>query len=61
MVHNLLENRLIEIQTELAKTLADLLSMDYLIRDLAQTDLAYHNNWLTRYPSANTLESIQNF
>ena len=34
--------------------------MDYLIRDLAQTDLAYHNNWLTRYPSANTLESIQN-
>ena len=54
------KNRLIEIQTELAKTLADLLSMDYLIRDLAQTDLAYHNNWLTRYPSANTLESIQN-
>ena len=54
------KSRLVEIQTELARTLADLLSMDYLIRDLAQTDLAYHNNWIGRYPEANTLESIQN-
>ncbi|HAB89792.1 MAG TPA: hypothetical protein DCF84_04590 [Bacteroidetes bacterium] len=54
------KSRLIEIQTELARTLADLLSMDYLIRDLAQTDLAYHNNWIARYPKAITLEAIQN-
>ena len=53
------KSRLIEIQTDLARTLADMLSMDYLIRDLAQTDLAYHDNWLNRYPGANTLESIQ--
>ena len=53
------KSRLIEIQTELARTLADILSTDYLIRDLAQTDLAYYNNWIERYPGVNTLESIQ--
>ncbi|MBA99319.1 MAG: hypothetical protein CMN34_00155 [Saprospirales bacterium] len=54
------KSRLFEIQTEIARTLADLLSMDYIIRDLAQTDLAYYNSWIARYPEANTLESIQN-